>query len=148
MAELVDVWGAGKAGIKLSPSIYYNGMIDSDPTATFSYLISKLNELPLAYIQLMQSIFPLEHLPHWPQNPLAIFKPLTKHTLISNGGYHKETALEAIANGADLVSFGALFLANPDLPKRFELGAEMNKPDHSTFYGGDEKGYIDYPSLN
>lgn len=148
MAELVDVWGAGRAGIKLSPSIYYNGMIDSDPTATFSYLINKLNELPLAYIQLMQSLFPLDHFPTWPKNPLATFKPLIKHTLISNGGYQKETALEALENGADLVSFGALFLANPDLPKRFEIDAELNTPDHSTFYGGNEKGYIDYPSLN
>lgn len=148
MSALVEVWGAGKAGIKLSPSIYYNSMIDSDPTATFSYLITKLNDLPLAYIQLMQSLFPLDKFPTWPKNPFLTFRPVIKHKLIINGGYTKESAEAALSNGADLVSFGALFLANPDLPKRFELGAEMNTPDHSSYYGGDEKGYIDYPSLN
>jgi N-ethylmaleimide reductase len=47
----------------------------------------------------------------------------------------------------DAVSFASLFLANPDLPKRFELNADFNAPDRTTFYGGNEKGYTDYPRL-
>ena len=53
-----------------------------------------------------------------------------------------------IAKGdADMVAFGALFLANPDLPRRLQIGAELNTPDPRTFYGGNEKGYTDYPAL-
>ena len=62
--------------------------------------------------------------------------------------YTLETANRAITSGeADLVSFGALFLANPDLPNRFAKNAPLNTPDPSTFYGGDAKGYTDYPAL-
>jgi 2,4-dienoyl-CoA reductase-like NADH-dependent reductase (Old Yellow Enzyme family) len=68
--------------------------------------------------------------------------------VISNGNYTHETANSALVNGdADLVSFGKLFLANPDLPKRFKLNALLNEPDLGTFYGSGEKGYTDYPFL-
>jgi N-ethylmaleimide reductase len=66
-----------------------------------------------------------------------------------NGGFDRETGNAAISEGlADLVSFGSLFLANPDLPERFAEGAPLNPPDRATFYGGTEKGYIDYPTRN
>jgi N-ethylmaleimide reductase len=66
-----------------------------------------------------------------------------------NWDYDRESGNAAIASGdADLVSYGKLFIANPDLPKRFQLNAPLNEPDPSTFYGGDEKGYIDYPFLS
>ena len=68
--------------------------------------------------------------------------------LIANGGYDGETGNAAIAAGeADLVAFGAPFLANPDLPERLRPGAPLNAPDRATFYGGDERGYTDYPTL-
>lgn len=68
--------------------------------------------------------------------------------LISAGGYSAETAEKAIANHlADAIAFGRLFIANPDLPKRFELKEKLNPYDRSTFYGGTERGYTDYPSL-
>ena len=64
-----------------------------------------------------------------------------------NGGYDRETGNAALAAGeADLISFGVLFLANPDLPERFAEGAPLNAPDRETFYMGGEKGYIDYPT--
>lgn len=66
-----------------------------------------------------------------------------------NTDYTLETGNQAIAAGnADLVAYGVLFIANPDLPERFRLGAPLNQPDPSTFYGGNEKGYVDYPTLN
>ena len=89
--------------------------------------------------------------------PAADFAAIYQGTLIFNGGYDKEKANSAIAKGgalpmasghADLVSFGTLYLANPDLPARFRLDTALNEPDSSTFYGGDEKGYIDYSFLN
>jgi len=67
---------------------------------------------------------------------------------MANCGYDKARAQSTIARGdADMVSFGQLFLANPDLVQRFKTDAELNTPDPDTFYGGDEKGYTDYPTL-
>ena len=64
-----------------------------------------------------------------------------------NGGYNLETGNAALAAGAaDLISFGVLFLSNPDLPERFAEGATLNPVDQGTFYQGGEKGYIDYPT--
>jgi N-ethylmaleimide reductase len=90
--------------------------------------------------------------------PTSLFRPLYKGTLMVNCGYTKATAMTALTeNNADLVSFGSLFLANPDLPERFRLDAPLNTPDSATFYAlpcndsiencGFEKGYTDYPFL-
>ncbi|MEI6408037.1 MAG: alkene reductase [Bacteroidota bacterium] len=149
MQAMVDVWGPDKVAIKLSPSIPYNGMIDSNPEALFSYLIGELNKMPLAYLHLMQALFPLTDLPHYPKDVLNTFGPLFNKTVMANGGFNRETAEAEIDNErAQMISFGALFLANPDLPKRFELNAELNTPDRATMYGGGEKGYTDYPFLS
>jgi N-ethylmaleimide reductase len=68
--------------------------------------------------------------------------------LISAGGYTASTAEETVADGfAAAIAFGRLFISNPDLPQRFRAKTELNTPDRSTFYGGTEKGYTDYPSL-
>lgn len=76
------------------------------------------------------------------------FRSIYKGTIITAGGYDREQGNAANAAGdADLVAFGRLFIANPDLPERFAVNAELNQWDRSTFYGGDEKGYTDYPSL-
>jgi N-ethylmaleimide reductase len=67
---------------------------------------------------------------------------------IVNGNYDYSRAMKVIANGrADFVSFGKLFLANPDLPLRLARSAPLNVPDRASFYGGDDRGYIDYPFL-
>lgn len=148
MQGFIDVWGANRVGIKLSPSIPYNGMIDSNPEALFGYLIGKLNEMPLAYLQLMQPMFPLDGLPHYPKDVLTTFGSLFDKTIMVNGGYDRNTGEAEIESGrADMVSYGAAFLANPDLPKRFEVNAVLNTPDRATMYGGGEKGYTDYPAL-
>ena len=71
-----------------------------------------------------------------------------KHPVIANGGYDRETGKAELANGiAEMVSYGALYLANPDLPRRFELNSELNEPDRATMFAGGERGYIDYPFL-
>lgn len=145
---VTSVWGAGKVGIKLSPSNTFNSITDSYPAAIFDYLISQLNQFDLAYIHLLEPLINLDHLPHYIKEVAAYYRKIYKGTIISNGGFDLAKANHAIETGiADLVSFAALFLANPDLPERFALGASLNTPDRATFYGGDEKGYTDYPSL-
>ncbi len=80
---------------------------------------------------------------------METFGTLSKHPVMANGGYTRETGEQELEKGiAAMISYGALFVANPDLPKRFELNAELNEPDRNTFYGGGEKGYTDYPTLN
>ncbi|WP_281336024.1 alkene reductase [Flavobacterium eburneipallidum] len=141
--------GETKTGIKLSPSIPYNSIIESDPIATYSYLIKELNNLPLAYIHLMNPLFlPEQGFEQYAKDVMGTFGTLTKHTVIANAGYTRETAEEELQKGiAKIISFGVPFIANPDLVKRFELNSELNEADRTTFYGGNEKGYTDYPSL-
>ena len=149
MQTMIDAIGEDKVAIKLSPSIPYNSIIDSNPTALYTYLIEELNKMPLAYVHLMNAVFPTDNLPQYPRDVIGTFGPLTKHVLIANGGYTRESGgLELEKGIANLISYGSLFLANPDLPKRFELNAELNQPDRATMYGGNEIGYTDYPALN
>jgi len=86
---------------------------------------------------------------HYPQNVLATFGRLTHHPIIANDGLDRKTGEALLEAGiASIISYGTLFLANPDLPKRFELNAELNQADRATMYGGTEKGYTDYPFLD
>ncbi len=150
---VTEVWGGNRVGIKLSPSNTFYGMYDSDPKATFSYVINALNNFNLAYIHLMEPN-QIDLANRDVINPvLPVFRSVYKGKIITNGGYTKETGNQVLADeAAELVSYGKLFLANPDLPRRFELGAELNEPTPKTFYGrGDkdaENGYIDYPFLD
>ncbi len=147
-----SVWGSNGVGIKLSPSNTFYGMQDSNPKATFSYVIEELNKRNLAYIHLMEpneiDIATREVL-----NPvISIFRPLYQGTIITNGGYSKSTGNAVLASGdADLVSFGKLFIANPDLPQRFAIDADLNTPNPATFYGKSDQdlatGYVDYPFI-
>jgi N-ethylmaleimide reductase len=142
-----QVWGAKRVGIKLSPSNTFNDMHDSDPKATFSYAIAALNPFGLAYLHLMEST-PSDLRHCGKPLPVAELRPFFRGTVIANGGYTKEIGNVTIASGtADLISFGVLFLANPDLPERFRKNAPLNEPDRTTFYGGGVKGYTDYPFL-
>ncbi len=157
VVAVLPVWGSQRVGIKLSPSNTFNDMADSNAMETFSYAIAALNAFDLAYLHLMEaSEADLRHGGH--KIPTSLFRPIYKGTLITNGGYTKSTATAALVEGnADLVSFGNLFIANPDLPERFRLDAPLSQPNSATFYAppcddsvencGFEKGYIDYPFL-
>jgi N-ethylmaleimide reductase len=149
MQAMVDAIGENKVAIKLSPSIPFNSIIDSNPTNLYSYLLIELNKMPLLYVQLMNAMFPTDNLPQYPRDVIGVFGKLTNHLVMANGGYTRETGEQELEKGiAKMISYGSLFLANPDLPKRFELNAELNHPDRATMYGGGEKGYTDYPTLN
>jgi N-ethylmaleimide reductase len=148
MQEMVNAIGNAKVAIRISPTSTYNTIKHQNPVEQFTLLINELNKIPLAYIHIMNVPFPADKFPHYPINSVETFGKLTQHTVIANCGYTKETGEVELEKGiAKLISYGALFLANPDLPKRFEINAELNQPDRATMYGGKDQGYIDYAFL-
>lgn len=148
MRELIDAIGPDKVAIRLSPTSTYNGISHQEPIKQFTLLIDALNELPLSYIHLMNVPFPADKFSNYPSNNIETFGALSKHLVIANFGYTKESAEAELHKGiAGLISFGSLFIANPDLPKRFALNSPLNDLDRNTMYGGNDTGYIDYPSL-
>ena len=149
--EVIDavtgVWGSERVGVRLSPGGVFNDMADSDPQATFGYVVRRLAGLGMAYLHLIEPTVTQGERAQ-PDLSAKFFRPLYSGTLMVAAGYTHERADAALRDGrADLVAFGQLFLANPDLPQRFQRGAPLNTPDPQTYYGGDEKGYVDYPSL-
>lgn len=140
----IEVWGADRIGLRVSPLNSYNSMIDSDPIGTYTWLANKLNDYNLAYLHLMRADF----LGEQTGDIVPPIRAAYRGILIGNMGYSAEEAEQAIATGQlDAVAFGVPFLANPDLPKRFANQAELNAPDSSTFYSPGPKGYTDYPYL-
>jgi len=150
MQELINTVGSDKVGIKISPLHPYGDMILDDPAGTYTYLIDELNKLDFAYVELMRRSPAFPSPAHYPEvDEIELFGTQIKQAVIANSGYDKASAEAEIEKGvAHMVSFGTLFLANPDLPKRFEKNAELNQPDRATMFGGREQGYIDYPFLN
>ena len=150
MGSLIDVVGGGQVAIKLSPLNPYNGISFDDPLATYTYLMGELNKMELAFVELSRKNPALPLLPHYPTgDEFELFGKLSTHTLMANTAYTGEGAEAELERGlAQLISFGVPYLANPDLPKRFELGAELNQADRATMFGGGDKGYIDYPLLS
>jgi N-ethylmaleimide reductase len=146
-SAVVGAWSGDRVGVRLSPTNSYNDMKDSDPVATFTLAAKILNRFKLAYLHV------LEGKPgHWSAIPGLQVSPHMRKTFkgpfIANAGYDAATAAHSInEDETDLVAFGVPFLANPDLVERFRAGAPLNTPDMSTFYGGTEKGYTDYPVL-
>ena len=149
MEAIVEAVGEDKAAIRLSPTNTYNGISHEHPLEQFTALIERLNTLPLAYVHIMKVPFPADQFPHYPQDAIETFGKLSRHPVIANCGYTQETGEAELQKGiAKMISYGTLFLANPDLPRRFELHAELNQADRATMYSGGDQGYIDYPFLN
>jgi len=145
----VDVLGADRVGIRLSPTGNMGGIHDENRLATFSYVTEQLNKLGLAYLHVIEALPGHSMAAKAGQEPVGpALRKIFTGPFILNGGYTQETAEKALENNeADLIAFGVPYIANPDLVERFEQGAALNTPDQATFYGGDDKGYIDYPSL-
>jgi 2,4-dienoyl-CoA reductase-like NADH-dependent reductase (Old Yellow Enzyme family) len=144
MLEVTDavaaVWGAKRVGMHLAPRGDLYSMGDSDPAATFGYVAEQLGRRGIAFIAARESVGPGRLGPELKRQFGGIY--------FANEGFSFETANQTIAAGeADAVAFGKLFIANPDLPKRFALGVPLNTPDASTFYGSGPRGYTDYPAL-
>ncbi len=144
ISAVSTVWPGNRIGVRLSPENQFNDIRDSQPQATFNAVADMLRGHQLAYLHVLEG------------DMLGGDRRVDYHELkrrfgglyMANNGYTQARAEQALQQGdADLVAFGQLFLANPDLPERFAQGARLNEPDPETFYGGDEKGYTDYPFL-
>jgi len=144
---VAGVWGSGRVGVRLSPGGSFNDMADSRPQATFGHAVSRMATRNLAYVHLVEPDPSCGEHPT-PDLTARYFRPFYPGTLIVAKGYTLERARAVVEAGqADLVAFGQLFLANPDLVERFRRGAPLNTPDPETFYTGGARGYIDYPTL-
>jgi N-ethylmaleimide reductase len=147
LLEVVDAVaaeiGSEKLGVKISPTVPFNDMEDENAKEFYPYLVGKLNERNLAYLH---SGF--EESPEQDINWHKFLRPLFNGAFFANGGFDKKSGEKLLAeNGADAIVYGKLFLANPDLPKRFRQDAELNDWDQSTFYSKGREGYTDYPTL-
>ena len=144
--------GGGRTGIRLSPVTPANDAVDADPQPLFDYLIRELASMNLAYIHIIEGATggPRD-MPDRPFDYAALKAAYReaggKGAWMVNNGYDKALAEQSMAHGADLIAFGKLYIANPDLVERLRTDAPLNTPDKATFYGGGAKGYTDYPSL-
>ncbi len=146
-AAVTNVFPADRVGVRLSPINSFNDIGDSDPEATFAFVANALNRFSLAYLHVVEADFAgsAANLSFDKRKIRAAFDG----AYIANGGYTRDRAADAIASGAaDFVSFGAPYVANPDLVERFAADAPLKTPDPETFYGGDAHGYTDYPTLD
>ena len=144
---VVETIGADKVGVRISPVNPFNDMKDSQPQHTFNYVAQALNQFGLAYLHAVEGgihgggesePFDFEAL-----------RKLFKNGYIANLGYDKARGNAVIASGhADAVAYGVPFIANPDLVSRYAKDAPLNEADSSSFYGGTDKGYTDYPFLS
>lgn len=137
---VIGVWGADKVGVHLAPRCDAQSMGDSNPLATFSYVARELGKLKIAFICARAVV--------GDDNLASILKKEFAGSYVINQNLTFEEANQQVnAGNADAAAWGQLFIANSDLVARFANNAELNKPDFSTFYGGNEVGYTDYPVL-
>jgi len=139
-------WDAEHVGIRISPLGIFNGLDDSAGQPMGLHLAAAFHERGIGFLHLSE--------PDWAGGP-QLDDEFRKHlreafpgVIVGAGNYSVEKAERLIESGfIDAAAFGRPFIANPDLPARLQAGAPLNEPDLSTFYGGDERGYTDYPSL-
>ncbi len=149
---MCQVKGSEQIGIRISPGSQFNDMHDANPAETYEVLLQALTPLSLAYVHAIGSPMNLPHKPNMTEdNPLDVYDLVKKNyqgIIIGNAGFDLESGNKAIAeHTADLISFGALYIANPDLVERFKQQQPFNPLDTDTFYSPGAKGYTDYPLL-
>src|SRR5436305_2807678 len=138
--------GADRTGIRISPVTPANDVSDSNPQPLFDYIVDHLSALKLAYIHVIEGatggprdIAPFDY---------GSLRRSFGGAYVANNGYDFELATKVLAaDAADLIAFGKPFISNPDLVERLRRGAPLNEWDKATFYGGDARGYTDYPTL-
>uniref|UniRef100_A0A6N2ME68 NADH:flavin oxidoreductase/NADH oxidase N-terminal domain-containing protein n=1 Tax=Salix viminalis TaxID=40686 RepID=A0A6N2ME68_SALVM len=146
---IVNEIGSDKVGIRLSPHVNYKESGDSDPEALGLYMVKSLNKYSIAYCHMVEPRMKIGAENTKFSESLLPMRKAFNNTFMVAGGYDREDGNKVIEeNRADLVAYGRLFLANPDLPRRFELDAHLNDYDRETFYTHDPVvGYTDYPFL-
>lgn len=140
---VAEAIGAGRVGVRISPGHTFNDITETDLTV-YEVLASRLAELDIAYLHVLID----------PDDPvLGKLRGIFTGPLVLNTGFGLESDPAGLADlvdsgVADAVAVGRRFIANPDLIDRWRRGAELNEPDQTTFYGGDHRGYTDYPRLS
>lgn len=149
---LIPILGADRIGVGLSPLGKMNDISDDAPESTFAYIAEQLSGYGLAYLHIVNPALEQMQKGEKPEPYALSMARLIRNkyqgTLIVAGGFNADSATQGLRDGqADLIAFGRKFIANPDLPERLRVGAPLNVDDPTTYYGGGEKGYTDYPSL-
>ncbi len=150
---LTSVFGPDRVGIKLSPIGRYGDMFDSNPILLYNHLLKELGKKKISFVELMRAPEMLPGKNLWgvkgeEQIPdvLRTFRPAFKNSIMGNNMFTKEDAEALISEGmVDLVSYGKPFIANPDLPVRFQFKLRLAEFNPKTVYFGGKEGYIDYP---
>lgn len=146
-----EVWGSGKISVKINPYLKYRTDKDEwdDSLPTYEYLADRLNKYPLAFLQLLDYAEEgLDPKAHADRDLFGHFRKIFKGVIVANGGFTFEKANAILEKGdADLISFGVLYIANPDLVERIAGNAPLNASQAETYFTGAEGGYLDYPTL-
>lgn len=144
VTAVADAVGKERVGVRQAPLTTLMGAVDDHPEETYIAAAKILDEIGVAYIHIAEADW--DNAPVMPVAFKEAYRKAFKGTLIYAGKYDNTRAEEALSKGwADLVAFGRPFIANPDLPFRLEHNIELNEPDRSTFFGGNARGYTDYP---
>jgi N-ethylmaleimide reductase len=147
--RVLEAWDSGQVGVRISPTGSFNDMSDDNPFDTFSVAVGRLNDYGLGYLHVVEMAQNSKGPSEVDIAMSAQLRTLWKGLYVANGGYDGPRGEEAIRSGhADAIAYGRPFLANPDLPMRLQLGAALNEPDPTTFYGGGAAGYTSYPALS
>jgi N-ethylmaleimide reductase len=139
--------GPERTGIRISPVSPMQDISESNPQPLYDHIVDRLEALKLIYLHVVEGatggardVAPFDY---------GSLRRRFKRAYIANNGYDFTLGEKVLAaNAADLIAFGKPFIANPDLVERLKKGAALNTPDKATFYGGDAKGYTDYPVLD
>ena len=144
-----EIWSDNRVGVRLSPGGTTNGAVDEDPVSTFSAAISALDAIgDLAYLHIVEAPVGTSGPDERAVCATEFARSLYHGSLVTTGGYTPDAAEHLLEKEcADLVGFGRLFIANPDLVARIRRHAPLNEPDRSTFYTRGDHGYLDYPEL-
>lgn len=139
-----------RIGIRLNPSMHglFGITVDEETIPTFDYIVERLNDYNLAYLHLSEPFTDVSNVPYAEPNIAKRYRPRYKGTLMINSKFDQEKGNRIIEEGlADLVSYGKLFISNPDLVERFAQNAKLADWNEKTFYTPGPKGYTDYPTL-
>ncbi|AMR27691.1 alkene reductase [Hymenobacter psoromatis] len=141
----------GKVGARLNPSLdgLFGMTLDAETIPTFDYIVQRLNDYGLAYLHLSEPFTDVSQNKFAEPHIAKHYRPMYKGTLIINAGFDQEKGNKVIADGdADLVAYGTLYIANPDLVARFAQHVPLAESDKNTYYVPGAHGYTDYPMVS
>ena len=144
---VATVVGPERLGVRISPLTTAQGAVDATPESTYLAAARLLNDLGIGYLHIAEADW--DDAPPMPDAFKEALRLMYSGAMIYSGHYNYSKAEQALSQGwADLIGFGRPFIANPDLPRRLQLGAQLNEGNPETYFGGGARGYVDYSCLN